>query len=199
MLLRRTFSALCLLLAFVGCVDDGDPGDAPAPDPQETFVGAIAGTDVRVAVVRDDDDVALFFCGGPDSFATSTQWIRAEASGPSYELSQGTWAATLAIDGASATGSVDRGDGVPLSFTAARVDEEGLAGLYETEEADGRVGVIVALDDAGQAVVQGALVTPTIAAQVVPITPVERVADRLRVQVLLAEPKNLTVRRALAE
>ena len=33
----------------------------------------------------------------------------------------------------------------------------------------------------------------------VPISPVERVADRLRVQVLLAEPKNLTVKRALAE
>jgi len=199
MLLRRTLSIASLLVIFTACTDDGDPGDAPAPDPQETFVGAIEGTDVRFAIVRDDDHVALFFCGGPDSFATSTQWIRAEGSGPTYELSQGAWTASFNIEGASATGSVDRGDGTPLTFTAARVDEDGLAGLYETEEADGRVGVVVALDEAGQAIVQGALVTPTIAAQVVPISPVERVADRLRVQVLLAEPKNLTVRRALAE
>ncbi|NUO48917.1 MAG: hypothetical protein HOV80_08690 [Polyangiaceae bacterium] len=199
MLLRRTLPIASFLVIFAACTDDGDPGDAPAPDPQETFVGAIEGTDVRFAIVRDDDHVALFFCGGPDSFATSTQWIRAEGSGPAYELSQGTWAASFNIEGASATGTVDRGDGMPLTFTAARVDEEGLAGLYETEEADGRVGVVVAMDEAGQAVVQGALVTPTIAAQVVPISPVERVADRLRVQVLLAEPKNLTVRRALAE
>ncbi len=199
MLLRRTFPAFCLVALLVACVDDGDPGDAPAPDPQETFVGAIEGTDVRFAIVRDEGHVALFFCGGPDSFATSTQWIRAEATGPTYDLAQGTWAASFTVEGASASGSVDRGDGVPLSFTATRVDEAGLAGLYETEEADGRVGVVVALDEAGQPIVQGALVTPTIAAQVVPITPVERVADRLRVQVLLAEPKSLTVTRALAQ
>ncbi len=198
MLLRRSLLLFALGCASCSTDDATGSGGADGTVTQETFVGAVAGTDVRLSLVRDGEALALFFCGGADSYATSTKWIRSSAPGPAYDLGEGGWKATFSVEGTSATGTVDRGVGVPLAWSAALVDEAGLAGLYEAEEQDGRVGVVVTLDEAGQPVVQGALVTATIAAQVVPIAPVERVSDRLRVQVLLAEPKNLTVRRAVA-
>lgn len=184
-------------LAAAGCGDQGGSGGDDGPATQTTFVGDIPGTDVRVAVIRDGDRIALFFCGGDASFATSTKWIRTSAEGAAFTVADGGWTAEVSIDGAAVTGTVDRGDGVPVAWQAARVDEAGLPGLYEAEHEDGRVGVIVGLDGAGEPVAQGALVSATIAAQVVPIAPLERVADRVQVKVLLPDgAKNLTVRRA---
>ena len=196
---RRRFllSTSGFVIAGFGCGDEDGSSGGPAPVTQQTFVGDVPGTEMRVAVVRDGDDVALFFCGGATTFATATKWIRSTAAGTAFDLVADSWKATVSIQGGLVTGTVDIGDGAALAWQGARVDEAGVAGLYEAAQSDGNVGVIVALDEAGAAFAQGALVTPTIAAQVVPIAPVERVSDRLRVSVLFADgPKNITVRRA---
>ncbi len=198
---RRRFllSTSTLALAGIGCGDDDASGGGPTPNTQQTFVGDVTGTETRVALVRDGDDVALFFCGGATTFATATRWVRAQAQGDTFDVTADGWAVHVSIQGGLVTGTLDTGDGVAAAWQGSRVDEAGLAGLYEAEQSDGNVGVVVALDEAGAALVQGALVTPTVAAQVVPIAPVERVADRMRVTVLFVDgPKDVTVRRAVA-
>ncbi len=198
---RRAFLLLVLSLGVPSCGADADgSGGAKPAVGQRTFVGEVAGTDVRVAVVREGDALALFFCGGPQSYATSTQWIRTTIAGESFSVTGGAWTSSVELGEDVATGSVDRGDGVALPWRADLVAQDGLPGLYEALEADGRAGVIVDVDATGAPIVQGALVTATIAAQIVPIAPVARVGNTLRVTVELATgPKEITVTQAAAQ
>ena len=148
-----------------------------------TYVGTVDGTDVAVGLVTDGSHVALFFCGGPSSFATSTKWFRFAASGDTLDATAGAWSAHATLAGATASGTVDRGDGQALAWTAARVDDGSPEGLYESVGAPGTAGVIVrSATDASAS--QGAFIdTQQKIEQIIPIFPIDLEPQGLHVQI----------------
>ena len=145
-----------------------------------TYVGAVQGTDVAVGLVTDGSHTALFFCGGPSSFATSTKWLRFARSGDTFDQSNGAWKVAGALDGASASGTVDRGDGQALSWSATRVDDGSPEGLYESVSGSGTGGVVVR----GPSDAQGAFTDPQQKiTQIIPIFPLDLEPQGLRVSI----------------
>lgn len=138
------------------------PGAAPSP---RMFVGEVADTDARVAVVATERSARVYFCGGDSSVATSSKWMRASIDGAgrlSPEQNDGRWRLEGVMEGNRIVGSVDRGDGVPHAFDMALVKKGTIAGLYETTASCGTVGVIVTQPSPEvQASAQGACIPPT--------------------------------------
>jgi hypothetical protein len=144
------------------------PAQAPsASSPPRMFVGEVAGTDARVAVVATERSARVYFCGGDSSVATSTKWLRASIDGAGRltpENNDGRWRLDGVMDGNHIMGSVDRGDGVPHAFDMTMVTQGTIAGLYETTASCGTVGVIVTQSSPdAPASAQGACIAPATA------------------------------------
>ena len=133
-----------------------------------TYVGTIVNQDVSVGVATDGAHYSVFFCGGPSSFATSTKWLHATGASDVFEASQDNWHVSATVNGETMSGTVDRGDGVKVAWSATQVFGDTPAGLYESTTESGTAGVVVlsATDTAGT---HGALID---AQQIEPITPV---------------------------
>ncbi len=148
-----------------------------------SYVGTVAGTDIAVGLVSDGSNVALFFCGGPSSFATSTKWFRFAGSASSFNATADAWTASGATNGSSASGTVDRGDGTTLSWSAALVDDGSIVGLYESIDDTGTAGVVVrSATDASEA--QGAFIEKNLTVeQIIPIFPFDLESKGLHVTI----------------
>jgi hypothetical protein len=163
--------------------------DAAAPSELLRMVGAVEDSDIRLGVVADDRRARLFFCGGPTSYATATQWIIVDldADGNFDDVDLGV-SGRLRPDSLRGQRSVD---GEEHAFDARPVRSGTLAGLYEGTAECGRVGLIVtqnAPDDEASA--QGACVKPgRPAEQVHPILPVAQENGEIRVEVAGAESR----------
>jgi hypothetical protein len=148
-----------------------------------TYVGTVDGTDVAVGLVTDGSYTALFFCGGPASYATATKWFRFAESNDSFTAQSGTWIATGATNADGASGTLDRGSGQLLTWSASRVPEGSIMGLYESIDATGTAGVIVRSETDASGT-QGALIDPERAiAQIIPIRPLEQTDHGLHVSI----------------
>jgi len=181
---------LIALLMASSC--GGDPHGAA------TYVGDVDGTDMKVGIVTEGGKVAMFFCGGPTSYTQATKWFRGTAEPMTIAFSANGWVANASASGDMATGTVDRGNGNPLHFTARKVPEDGVAGLYQLKDEHGTAGVVV-LDPMHA---QGALVPvdPAIAVeQIEAILPVSRTSDAIQVNVVESVPRAITVTRVHAQ
>jgi hypothetical protein len=179
--------ASTIVVGALGCMSNSPPATPSSPPAApRMWVGEVAGTDARVAVVATEHKARVYFCGGDSSFATSSKWVVApiEDSG-SMAASSASWRIEGHADASGVRGWVDRGDGVRRTFEAAPVQPGTIAGLYETTAACGRVGVIVSQPTADATpVVQGACIgaptdgnPPATILQVNPIGPLARDAD----------------------
>jgi hypothetical protein len=136
-----------------------------------TYVGAVDGTDVSVGLVTDGSYTALFFCGGPASFATATKWFRFAESSDAFTAQAGTWTATGTTTADGASGTLDRGNGESLTWSVARVPDGSIMGLYESIDASGTAGVVVRSETDASGT-QGALIDREHAIeQIIPIRP----------------------------
>jgi len=141
--IQPLFAAMLITGACGRPVTPETHGTASAP---RMFVGEVAGTDARVAMVATEHSARVYFCGGDSSVATSSKWVRASIDGTgklSPENGDGRWRLEGAMEGNRIKGSIDRGDGVPHAFDMALVQPGTIAGLYETTASCGTVGVIV--------------------------------------------------------
>jgi hypothetical protein len=190
-MMKRLFASSLFALSFVGC---GDAAQAP-----HTYVGDVEGTDIRVGVVTEGGQVAMFFCGGNTSYTQSTKWFRGAADPTALSFAADGWVAKGGADGDTASGTVDRGNGNPLHWTAHKVSEEGLPGLYQLKDDNGNAGVIV-IDEK---TVQGALIpkNPAVAVQQIEaILPASRQANGVTVKVVeSAMPRQFVVTRVHAK
>lgn len=180
--------SLCLSVNTAGC----GGGDRAA----STFVGDVEGTDIRVGLVTEGGQVAMFFCGGPTSYTQSTKWFRGASEASAISFAANGWVAKGGANGDTASGTVDPGNGNALRWTAHRVPEDGLPGLYELKDDYGTAGVIVL--DAEHA--QGALVPKNSAIaveQIEAIRPV-RAGNGVQVNVVEASPRAIIVTRVHA-
>lgn len=189
--MTKTLFASLFALCFVGC---GDSDFAPA-----TFVGDVEGSDMRVGIVTEGGQAAVFFCGGATSYTNSTKWFRGAAQPTALSFAADGWVAKASANGDTATGTVDRGNGNALHFTAHKVSESGLPGLYQLKDGNGNAGVIV-IDEK---TVQGALIPATVGAavqQIEAILPASRQNDGVQVKVTEnAMPRTFVVTRVHAK
>src|SRR4051812_1150525 len=91
------FGVAGLACFALGCSSDAQPEQA-APS-AKTWVGEVRGTDVKVALAQRGQALALFFCGGDDSYTLSTRWFNEGAllTAP-FSFTDGGWNVTGAID-----------------------------------------------------------------------------------------------------
>jgi hypothetical protein len=147
-----------------------------------TYVGGIDGTDVAVGLVTDGAYTALFFCGGPTSFGTATKWFRFGETNDAFTAHAGSWTATGTTSADGASGTLDRGNGQTLAWSASRVPDGSIIGLYESIDATGTAGVVVRSEDASGT--QGAFIDAQRAIeQIIPIRPLEQTDRGLHVQI----------------
>jgi hypothetical protein len=145
-----------------------------------TYVGMVDGTDVAVGLVTDGSNAALFFCGGPSSFATSTKWFRLPTSASSFTATKDNWSAQVTTTANAANGTVDRGDGQTLTWSAVHVPGDSVEGLYGSSTSAGTSGVVVR----GVATTQGAFISAQLTVeQIIPIFPLDVQSAGLHVQI----------------
>ena len=148
-----------------------------------TYVGTIVNTDVSVGVATDGSHYAVFFCGGPSSYATSTKWFHVAGESDVFDASKDNWNVAATVGSSTVSGTVDRGDGVKLAWSANRVFGDTPAGLYQSATASGTAGVVVlsATDSAGT---QGAFIdSQQKIEQIIPIFPLDLEPQGLKVQI----------------
>jgi hypothetical protein len=139
------------------------------------FVGEVADSDARVAVVTGAGKLRLFFCGGADSVAEATHWFNLDiADAGVVAIDAAPWKVNANVDSDGVSGELTRDDGVLRKFSAAPVVEGTLTGLYEGTADCGRLGLIVAQPSKGGPInAQGACVGEGhVPEQVNPILPV---------------------------
>jgi len=184
----RSFVFVLLAPCVLGCSSNAH---APA-----SYVGAVDGTDIAVGLATQDGKIALFFCGGATSLQ-STKWFRGASEPSSIALTIG--GATLAGSASdnSASGTIDFGNGTKQHWTATRVSEDGVPGLYENPmDPNGSAGVVVR----DSMTMQGAFIpnAQAMVEQIVPILPIARMGDSIRVTVNESAPRAITVVRTHA-
>jgi hypothetical protein len=163
---------------------DAGSADASVAAEPARFVGEVADTDVRVAVLSSDDRLRLFFCGGDESYETATRWFNLshiDERELSFEDDGWRVEATLKPSGVSGTLARDGED--TRDFSALPVEDGTLAGLYEGSGECGRMGLIVSQPSRGAEIrAQGACVgEQRLPQQVNPIAPVVAEAGKIRV------------------
>jgi hypothetical protein len=127
------------------------------------WVGVVEETDVRAAVVAGKGKARLYFCGGAQSYATTTRWFDIWFDGGEHvEFEQDAWRVHAHLTGQGLVGEIELGDGVIRTLRAQLVAPGTLAGLYEGKAACGHVGLIVTQDTKSEApAAQGACTNDT--------------------------------------
>jgi len=187
------FASLPLLLSMAtaacssgGSGGGGNGGGGPPPAAPQTFVGAIDGTDAAAALVASNGSVLLFFCGGAQSYATLTHWLRGSgvSLAGSFTLDDATWKVTGApASGGGFSGTIDPGgNAAPMTWSLRPVAAGTLEGLYDANAAGGLPTLIVSQPSASApAAAQGAFRLSAGSGsieQVVPLMPLEWVANQ---------------------
>jgi hypothetical protein len=174
----KLLSFLAMTPVFACGSSSSPPGDSAAATVR--FVGVLPGTDVQMAAVTSEHHARLYFCGGDTSYATSTKWLVAPLDGAgaiALGPPDSPWRLRATVVGGSLQGSIDRGDGLPAAFSAERVSESSLTGLYEANAPCGKVGVIVTqASGTDAAAVQGACIPTDSTVPIVQVNPLLPVA-----------------------
>lgn len=177
--------ATCALVAclVVSCGSSVEP--VAEPKPKVVYVGQVDGTDARIGLVRNDAQWAAYVCGGPTTLESMTAWFEGEGAPPSdagVEAQSNGKLLRVTFSGQEATGSVLADREVP--FSAPRVPDDHMAGLYQMRELGCRSGLVVPPPGAGdpqgvhcESLDASGNVIPTVYQQVNPLSPLE-VTDR---------------------
>jgi hypothetical protein len=156
--LEKTWAGVwCAGLLLAACGDSHDKGKPPVePDAsvdlgaadgggrEPRYVGEVDDSDVRVAVIADDEHARVFFCGGDSSYASDTHWFALDLDGDTLDADDGDWHLHAERGSDGVHGDLEHADDAARSFTASPVAPGTLAGLYEGTGQCGRIGLIVA-------------------------------------------------------
>jgi hypothetical protein len=196
---QHRLGAVTLAVFALGCSAEAQPGASQSSP--SVWVGAVQGTEVKVALVDRNGAVELFFCGGPDSYATKTRWFAEGAMrADPFSFTSGGWTVEGVVREGGASGSVQAASDAPAEWTATVADPATIAGLYEGDAPCGKLGLIVTQltaedEPTGQGAclqVEGERVTVE---QVNPVRFAQRSAkDEISVTVASAPDERFTVR-----
>jgi hypothetical protein len=187
---------LLLVGGAIGC--GGEEGISPVALPVQSYVGDVEGSDARVAVVEDGEELVAYLCGGPTSFATLTRWFRAPLpeQGSPFHLEKDGIVIEGSVSDGLAEGEIVASDGTRLAFQAEATPRGDLAGLYGAQDEGCMTGVIIGSAAPGEEpLVQGTWCSASGSrAQVIPILPAQIQPRGLEVRVVVgAETRHLFV------
>jgi len=131
--------------ALLGCTEQG--ADHGPVGSTATYLGAVEGTEARIALVQSGDELLAYVCGQGDTLESHTRWYAGSFAlndAGAHELAAGGWHLSFSdlsagiVDGEliAPTGEVQR-------WTAQRAQDGSEVGLYESRELGCRTGVIV--------------------------------------------------------
>ena len=129
------------------CLALGCSGD-PEPEPS-VWIGEVRDTDVKVALAdKGGGAMVLFFCGGDDSYPTSTRWfpegvLRTEP----FSFTEADWRVDGTIRASQAEGTVASDLFPSRRWLATSANSSTIAGLYEGAAPCGKLGLIVSQTD----------------------------------------------------
>jgi hypothetical protein len=139
---KHGLGAMTLAVFTLGCSAETKPGASQSLP--SVWVGAVQETEVKVALVDRNGAVELFFCGGPDSYATKTRWFAEGAlRADRFSFMSGGWTVEGVVREGGASGSVQTASDAPADWTAEVADSATIAGLYEGSAPCGKLGLIV--------------------------------------------------------
>jgi hypothetical protein len=134
--------AVALACFSLGCSGDAEPDQAAASP--SSWVGAVQGSDVKVALADRGGSAALFFCGGDASYRTDTRWFNQGAMlAEPFSFSEAGWNVEGVMMKGSLSGNVQTEAEDTRAWRAEPVDPQTLAGLYEGDAPCGKIGLIV--------------------------------------------------------
>lgn len=177
---------LAPILFAVAC--DADPAE---PEPTEldarVAVGEVEGTDIVLGAMVDGDTVAIYQCGGDQTFATHTGWFRGriglDDDLDAFELTLGDLELVGTRDSEGLEGELVEADGTRHPFRVDGVADDDTTGVYLATEGDVSVGVVVR-DEGGELVAQGASCEGLLPCeQVIILSPLTVTDGRIDVQV----------------
>ncbi len=173
-------------LLVVAC--DSDPyQEEPVELEARSLVGVVEGTDVALGALLDGDTLAVYQCGGDQTFETHTRWFRGTIGnddGPNaFEVvsEDFTLVGTRTEDGLD--GDLIEPDGTRHAFHVDPVADDSDAGVYVAEH-EGRSAGVVVREEGGELIAQGAScsASPRLCDQVIILAPLAVESDRLDVQ-----------------
>jgi hypothetical protein len=181
-----------LPLAVLALHCSSTPTVEPSSGVRTSYVGQVGKTNVKMALVLEDGNAALFFCGAQETQKSHTIWFRGASAESSFD-SKAPNGASVHVDfnEDSADGTLTQSDGTKLSFSVPPSAPGSVADLYEAKDATGVAGVVVV----GEREVQGVFIakaasgseSPTF--QITPLSPAWTRSDD-GVQVQYAVGKN---------
>jgi hypothetical protein len=163
--------------------DAGEDASTPA---LRYWVGTVDDSDIRLGVAQEPDQVRVFFCGGPTSYASATRWVMPPlAADGGFEFDGDGWHVSGNLSDDAIAGKLRLPSEPDREFSASPVREGTIAGLYEGQAGCGRLGLIVTQareDDepSGQGACVGTGHPPE---QVNPILPIALKGGEIRVEV----------------
>lgn len=176
-----TLGAL-ISLATTSCSDES-PTQADEVGPKaraEYFVGSVEGTSAKLGVAVEGERLLLFLCGGADDL-DDTIWAPGTVDdGGKLYVEPGALSVEAMLAGDAIEGTLTRPRGTS-HFRVVRASAESM-GLWQAQEADGRVGLVVTTPgESGEA--QGVFRTIDLNFQVTPVMPIRPNDGRLVVRI----------------
>ena len=169
------------LLGLAAVSGGGGEASSPPGAAAVGLLGSVDGSTARAGFVTSGERAVLFVCGEGDHLAADTRWfVEGTKHGDAWHFERDGVLAEILPRGAEPTGHLQPASGVTAPLRLRPVPRDGLAGLYEGAEPEGRVGVLI--DEEGE-LVEGALVTAERVLQVTPVRPFVRASGVLRVRV----------------
>ncbi|MEM7160289.1 MAG: hypothetical protein AAF799_46050 [Myxococcota bacterium] len=193
------WALLAAPLLALAC-DPADTGGELDVEPEfRVAVGNVENTDIVLGALVDGDSLAIYQCGGDETFETHTGWFNGEIDEDeafSMTLHGMELSGTRDEDGLS--GELVDAEGNRHAFRVDAVEDDATDGIYVVEDAGVSVGVVVQ-EQGGALTAQGSGCDERRAcAQVIILAPLTVEDDAIDVQIDFEGVRDLTVTRTLA-
>jgi len=165
----------CLLAASSGCSPLSPLDSSDDTTTAVSYVGTAAGTDAIVGALVGRGEIDLYVCGGAATVTMLTAWLYGSvAEGDQLSASDEGWSATGTVGAEAIDGVLVTPAGKDMPFSAQRVVEETIAGVYGTIDSACRTGVIISQGSVEEEpTMQGSWCDESgIREQVIPILPI---------------------------
>lgn len=158
--MRRSITGMASLLSLASVMACAEPDEDEATYlDARSAVGVVEGTDIVLGAMIDGDSLAIYQCGGDQTFATHTGWFRGTIGDgddlDAFELVLDDLTLRGIRDSEGLEGELIEADGSEHPFRVAGVTDDEQAGVYLANDGGVSVGVVVR-EDGGELVAQGA-------------------------------------------
>ena len=195
-------SAVWTLLAAPLLALACDPGDTSGElDVEPEFrvaVGNVANTDIALGALVDGDTIAIYQCGGDQTFETHTGWFNGTIDADqTFSMTLHDMELTGTRDEDGISGELIDTDGTRHAFRVDAVEDDSEEGIYVVADGDVSIGVVVQADGNDLTAQGSGCDDRRSCAQVIILSPLTIEDEAIDVQIDFDGVRDLTVTRTL--